>query len=196
MNSLSYSDRFFFHIRSTSLSRLLYVITLICTHYQECHRQVQTSYLPHTYSSRWLLAKMRKTNTIFTYFRNPPSLQCKIVQVARGSGTATTPKTLLKWLSVLPRLSSWLETTRSRYSRHLHILHSFTLTRQGRSHKDPRRKWQQGHIRSSRSLTLFALILKSFSTSQPNILNQLLCSRSTRSLVVSTTWSIRDTQHL
>ena len=168
--------------------------TLLFTFNQECHRQVQTSYLLHTYYSRWLTGKMRKTNTIFQYTQTQHSPRCKIVQTALRSATVTTSKTPTKWLSALPRSSSWLETNRLRYSRHLHRLHSFKLTHQGRSHADPPRKWQLDRIKSFRFLTRSAPILKSCSTSRPNILNQLLCSRSTRSLVVSTTWSTRDTR--
>jgi len=166
--------------------------TLLFTLNQECHRQVQTSYLLRTYYSRWRMGKMRKTNTIFQYSQIQPSLQWKIVQAPLRSATVATSKTLPKWLSARHRSSSWLQTNRLRYPRHSHRMYSFKLTHQGRSLADLRRKCQQGHIKSFRFLTLSARIPKSFSTSQLSTWIQLLCSHSTRSPAAFTTWSTHD----
>jgi hypothetical protein len=187
------SSRHHRHVRSCHI-----LVTLVSTLTRECRRQAQTSSLLHTYSSRWLTDKMRKHNTISRYSQIQASLQRKIVQAAQGSATMTTSKTLQKWLSVLPRLSSWLETNRLRYTRHLRQIHSFTLTHQGRSghsQVDLPRKRHQDHAKFFRSSMLSATSPKSYSTSQHSTWIQLPCSRSTPSLVVSTTWSTRDTQH-
>ena len=188
-NTKSSSSSHHHHVHSHRI-----LATLLFTLNQECLCQVQPSYLLPTYYSRWRMGKTRKTNTIFQYPQTPFSLQWKIVQAALRSATLASSKTLPKWLNVPPRSSSWLEINRLRYPRHSHRTYSFKLTHQGHSHADLQRKWQQDHIKSFRSLTRSAHILKSFSTSQLNTWIQLICSHSTRSPAASTTWSTHDIQ--